>query len=53
MAKDGAWQVTCECGWRTRGARDEVVLAVQRHGREAHGRELSEAEVLAIAVPPA
>jgi len=46
------WQVTCQCGWRTHGLRDTVGLAaVQEHGRQAHQRELSAEEVMAIAVP--
>ena len=45
------WQVTCACGWRTRGTRDEVVAAVREHGRSAHNVELSDAEVMAQAVP--
>ncbi|MCA1833438.1 MAG: DUF1059 domain-containing protein [Actinomycetota bacterium] len=45
------WQVTCDCGWRTRGTREEVVPAVQEHGRTAHQTELTEAQVMAIATP--
>jgi predicted small metal-binding protein len=45
------WQVTCQCGWRTRGIRDEVIRAVQEHGRGIHQQELSEDDVMAIAVP--
>lgn len=45
------WQVTCQCGWRTRGAKDEVVAAVQAHGREAHGLETTEEEVMQLAIP--
>jgi hypothetical protein len=44
------WQVTCPCGWRTHGTRDVVVAAVQEHGRDAHQQQLSEDEVMAIAV---
>ena len=45
------WQVTCRCGWRTHGTRDEVVAAVQEHGRTAHQMELTEEQVMAQAVP--
>jgi hypothetical protein len=45
------WQVTCECGYRARGSKDEVVATIQEHGRTAHGRELTADEVLAIAIP--
>jgi predicted small metal-binding protein len=44
------WQVTCQCGWRTRGAKEEVVRAVHEHGRAAHGMELTEEQVMAQAV---
>lgn len=43
-------EVTCVCGWRTRGTEDEVVERVIAHGREAHGIESTRAEILALAV---
>jgi predicted small metal-binding protein len=43
-------EVTCMCGWQTRGTEDEVVAAIQRHGDEAHGRRPSREEILALAV---
>jgi predicted small metal-binding protein len=43
------WQVTCQCGWRTRGTKEQVVPAVQQHGREVHSAELTEAQVMAQA----
>ncbi len=43
-------EVTCMCGWQTRGTADEVVAAIQRHGEEAHGRRPSRDEILALAV---
>ena len=45
------WQVTCQCGWRTHGAKAAIVPAVQEHGRSAHGIELTEAQVMEQAVP--
>ena len=45
------WQVTCECGYRASGAQDAVIAEIQEHGRSAHGRELTNEEVIAIAVP--
>ena len=45
------WQVTCQCGWRVRGAKDVVVTAVQEHGRSTHALELTEAQVMQQAVP--
>ena len=45
------WQVTCLCGWRVRGTKEDVVRAVQEHGRSVHQLETSEEEVMALAVP--
>jgi hypothetical protein len=45
------WQVTCQCGWRVHGTKEVVVPAVQEHGRNTHGVELTEEQVLAQAVP--
>jgi hypothetical protein len=50
---NGSWQVTCVCGWRTRGTRDQVVAAVQEHGHTAHNQELTAEQVMAQAVPDA
>ena len=46
----GLWQVTCPCGWRTHGTKTEVVAAVVEHGRSAHDQQLTEADVMALAV---
>jgi predicted small metal-binding protein len=43
-------EVTCMCGWRTRGSEDEIIDQVVAHGRDAHGVETTREEVLAIAV---
>lgn len=45
------WQATCQCGWRTHGTKEEIVPAVQDHGRSAHQLEVSEEQVMALAVP--
>ena len=45
------WQVTCQCGWRVHGTKAEIVPTVQEHGRTAHGLEVSEEQVMALAVP--
>jgi predicted small metal-binding protein len=45
------WSVTCECGWSFRGAEDDVVAAIQRHGREVHGIDVTREEALAQARP--
>ncbi len=47
------WQVTCVCGWRTFGTKDEVVSAVVSHGRETHSQEVTEEQAMAQAVPMA
>jgi hypothetical protein len=44
------WQVTCPCGWRTHGTQDAVVTSVQEHGRSEHAQELTEQQVMALAV---
>lgn len=43
-------EVTCMCGWQTRGTADEIVAAIQGHGQEAHGERPSREEILALAV---
>jgi predicted small metal-binding protein len=45
------WQVTCACGWRTRGTREKVMSAVREHGRSAHGVDLTDEQIMAQAVP--
>jgi predicted small metal-binding protein len=45
------WQVTCQCGWRTHGTKEEIIPAVQMHGRSAHTLEITEDQVMALAVP--
>ena len=44
------WQVTCECGWRVRGTKDQIVSSVRHHGQSAHQTALTEEQVMAIAV---
>jgi predicted small metal-binding protein len=44
------WQVTCACGWRTKGTKQDVVAAVREHGRSAHGVDLTDDQILAQAV---
>jgi predicted small metal-binding protein len=41
-------EVTCRCGWVTRGTRQEVISSVQAHGRTAHQQEITPAQVRAI-----
>ena len=47
------WQVTCVCGWRTRGLKEDVVSAVITHGRDTHDQDVTAEEAEAQAVPMA
>jgi predicted small metal-binding protein len=41
-------EVTCRCGWTTRGSKSEVIAAIQAHGRSEHGLEVTPDEVRAL-----
>ncbi len=41
-------EVTCRCGWTTRGTKSQIIANVQAHGRSAHQTELKPAEIRAI-----
>ena len=41
--------VTCECGWSVTGDDDEIVAAVQQHGRDAHNMDVTREQALAMA----
>lgn len=43
--------VTCDCGFTFEGEEDALVAAVQTHGREAHGMDVSRDQALAMARP--
>jgi predicted small metal-binding protein len=43
------YTVECDCGWSCRGSEEEVIAACREHGREVHGLELSDEQVLAVA----
>ncbi len=45
------WQVTCVCGWRTSGTKENVVSAVINHGRDTHSQEVTEEQAFSQAVP--
>ena len=47
------WQVTCVCGWRTLGTKENVVSAVIAHGRDTHSQDVTEEQAMAQAVPMA
>jgi len=43
--------VSCDCGWSFEGAEDDLVEAVQEHGRTVHNMEVSREQALAMAAP--
>ena len=50
-AKSGELVVRCECGFEVRGTAEELVPAVQQHGRDAHNMQATREQVLAMAQP--
>ena len=51
MESTRQWQVTCVCGWRTLGTKEEVVSAVIGHSKDTHSQELTEDQAFSQAVP--
>ena len=47
------WQVTCVCGWRTVGTKEDVVSAVIAHGQDTHQQKVTEEEAMSQVVPVA
>lgn len=43
--------VSCDCGWQFEGEDDELVAAVQEHGRTVHGMDVTREQALAMADP--
>jgi len=43
--------VNCDCGWSVTGDDDEIVAAVQDHGRDAHNMDVTREQALAMAQP--
>lgn len=41
----------CDCGWQVEGEEDEVVAAVQEHGRAVHNMDVTREQALSIAEP--
>jgi hypothetical protein len=41
-------EVTCRCGWVTRGSKSAIIASVQEHGRTAHQQQLTPADVRAV-----
>ena len=45
------WQVTCVCGWRTNGTKDDVVAAGITQGKDPHDQDLTAGQACSQAVP--
>jgi hypothetical protein len=43
--------VRCDCGWQVEADEDELVAAVQEHGRTVHNMETTLEQALAMARP--
>jgi predicted small metal-binding protein len=43
--------VRCDCGWSFQGDDDALVAAVQEHGRDKHGMDVTREQALAMAQP--
>ncbi|HEY7983911.1 MAG TPA: DUF1059 domain-containing protein [Ktedonobacterales bacterium] len=41
-------EVTCRCGWSTRGSRAEVIRMIQAHARDEHQIEVTPREIRAV-----
>ena len=41
-------EVTCRCGWSTRGSKSAVIRTVQAHAKSAHNLVVSPHEIRAI-----
>ncbi len=39
------WQVTCVCGWRTNGTKDDT------HGKDTHDQDVTAEQAFSQAVP--
>ena len=44
-------QIVCDCGWSARGTEEELIVAAQAHGRDAHDMVPTREQVLAVATP--
>ena len=44
-------EVTCQCGFVSRGDTEAVIAEIQAHGREAHDMDVSHETVLAMSRP--
>ena len=41
-------EVTCRCGWSTRGSESAVIAGIQAHAKAEHDLKLSAADVRAV-----
>jgi predicted small metal-binding protein len=46
-------KIVCDCGWTATGTDEELIVAAQEHGREAHDLVPTAEQVLAVAKPVA
>ena len=44
-------RIVCDCGWSATGTDDELIVAAQEHGRDAHDMVPAPEQVLAVATP--
>jgi len=44
-------KIVCDCGWTATGTDEELIVAAQEHGREAHDLVPTAEQVLAVAKP--
>ena len=49
MKLNDRFQVTCVCGWETKGDQAAVVEATQAHGRDVHNMDTTVDQVMAMA----
>lgn len=41
-------EVTCRCGWSTRGSKSQVIANIQEHAKSEHDIELTPTDVRAV-----
>jgi hypothetical protein len=45
------FEVSCDCGWSSRGPEDQVIEATRDHARRVHELEISDEQARAAARP--
>jgi hypothetical protein len=41
-------EVTCRCGWSTRGSKSEIIRTIRAHAKAEHNLDVSPREIRAI-----